>query len=194
MYPPKPRTLSLNKITGKYLVLSLTLLCSLLMSVESVEAHGNHIGEQEVFRGSISNMDVRVMAIPIVGNVHISIQISYNEDSEIIKEVQVQMAMLNLADSPSPNSPQKSVVGPVVATVSEEGWFNAVLPITEKGDWETDITLKDATNEYLIEFPLKIHPSGSTNWGMIGIIGIAFALATWWAVPTRKSKPKQSKT
>ena len=191
MYSLKPRTLSLSKINGKYLVLSITLICSMLLQTDSAEAHGSHIGEQEVFRGSISDLDVRVMAIPIVGDVHISIQISYNEDSKIIKEVQVEMAMLKIAESSISDPANNYVIGPVVATVSEQGWFTTVLPITEKGEWETNITLKDDENEYLIEFPLKIHPSGSTNWGMIGILGIVFALATWWAVPTRKSKRKQ---
>ena len=86
MYSLKLRTLSLNKIKKKYLVLSLALMYSMLMSADSVEAHGNHMGDQEVFRGSVSNLDIRVLAIPIVGNVHISIQISYPEGSKTIEE------------------------------------------------------------------------------------------------------------
>jgi hypothetical protein len=156
-----------------------------------VEAHGTHMGNQEVYRGSVSGLDVQVLAIPIVGNVHISIYVSDPEGSKVIEEVRVEMIMLKFVKSSNLESSQNPVAGPAVATVSEEGWFNTVLPITEEGEWETNITLKDDIDEYLIKFPLTILPSGSTNWGMIGIIGIAFALAIWWAVPTRKSNPKQ---
>ena len=158
-----------------------------LWPAKSASANGAHPGLREVFTGTAGPYEVRVEAVPIVGDLHLVVYL-FTSDGAPVEGASVQ------AVGAGPGEPPPSV-GPVANDPQADldpGLYSVTLPgTTQAGEW--DITLNIGPGEAQVTFPVALRePSGFSLIVIAALIAFGLFLA-WMLFSWRRQAVKRRK-
>lgn len=154
-----------------------------LMPADQVLANGPHVRSREVFAGTAGPYQVKVLTAPVVGTMHLSIQVTRLAGIVPVGDAKLQ------ASGTGPGG-TSTAVGPLEATAAfgNPGWYGVNLPINEAGTWRFTLAVQGPPGVAQVEFPVFVQPRGGISLVFIGGLVASLAIAAWWALVLMRGK------
>lgn len=139
-----------------------------------------------MFAGPAGPYQVKVLTAPVVGTMHLSIQVTGLAGTVPVGDARLQVAG---------TGPQGTLMaaGPVAATAAfgNSGWYGVNLPINEPGAWMFTLLVQGPRGEAQVEFPVNVQPRGGISLVFIGGLAVSLAIAAWWALVLVRGKRRR---
>ena len=187
---------------SSHFILSVTAIVIMfnMLFVAFVSANGVHPRAKDVFVGSVGPYSVTVATHPVVGDIHLTINVTRIDGVALDRRPRVRVQ----AKSPATVGRESRIVGPFVATgaLSAPNLYGLNMMVDEPGLWQFSLMLGDDSHDELVEgamvplradFSLEVVADAGINWALrVGAPSLA-VLATWGFLEWRRRKKSQSR-
>ena len=164
---------------AKALALAIVVSTLAFIPITWVSANGPHVGSVQVFNGSAGPYKLRVEAVPLVGNLHLTIFVSQLQSDGPVTEASIQVV------GRGPGSDPRQV-GPVSGAndfLTSPNAYALTLPLERAGRWVFTVTVHSAVGDATVDVPVVLQQPGEANWLAPTLVVLLFVLL--WQVAAR---------
>ena len=149
------------------------ILIWVLLPVSNVGANGSHGDSIQAFYGAVGDYVVRVEAIPIVGDLHLVVDVTEKDDTPV-QGADVEATAIGPGDEPLRLGPAFNIP----QTESDPSLYSVTLPgALEEGIW--DVTLRVEPQGLEVSFDIDLQEPRQFNELIIAVLA-AFVLFLAW--------------
>ena len=166
-------------LATKALALAMVVSTLALIPITRVSANGPHVGSVQVFNGSAGPYKLRVEAVPLVGNLHLTIFVSQLQSDGPVTEASIQVVGRGPGSDPRQVGP---VSGANDFRTAPNAYAATLLP-DQAGPWVFTVTIHSAEGEATVDVPVVVQQPGEANWLAPTLVVLLFVLL--WQMTAR---------